>query len=196
MLHHGICIFGRWPIKFQLLDSTLQRLRDGVGAPDSNAVSVVSRRRCRNEDHGNRSASENGNSSNGNRSGGNGNRAPDDTFGSSMEANMSRLSEILEHLVETSEQDRQVAKKIREDDQLLAKKNLEAQHLHEKEQRIEQRIAQLRDSIDEFEEKFQLTQKSFYANILTRKREELQELEVALQQITSARTTTTTTTTP
>ena len=110
--------------KFQLLDSTLQRLRDGVGAPDSNAVSVVSRRRRRNEDHGNRSASENGNSSNGNRSGGNGNRAPDDTFGSSMEANMSRLSEILEHLVETSEQDRQVAKKIREDDQLLAKKNL------------------------------------------------------------------------
>lgn len=59
--------------KFQLLDSTLQRLRDGVGAPDSNALFVVSRRRRHNEDHDNGNVSGNGNSSKGNRSGGNSN---------------------------------------------------------------------------------------------------------------------------
>lgn len=100
-----------------------------------------------------------------------------------MIENMSRLSETLENL----------AKKIEEDEQLLAKKNLEVQRLIEKEQQIEQRIAQLRASIDEFEEKFELTQKSFYENIVTWKREELQALvEVALQQITLARTSSTT----
>ena len=101
---------------------------------------------------------------------------------------MSRFSNIIEELVKTSELDRQATKQQKEEDLIVARKNMETQRLIDKEKQIEHRIAQLRDSIDEFEEKFELTQKSFYERIIARKKDEVMELQRILQDIVTART--------
>ena len=151
---------------FQLLQATLQRLSDS-------AIGNVSKRRRRNDN-----SSVDPESS------------PDDSGRDTTKLveNMSRFSNIIEELVKTSELDRQATKQQKEEDLIVARKNMETQRLIDKEKQIEHRIAQLRDSIDEFEEKFELTQKSFYERIIARKKDEVMELQRILQDIVTART--------
>lgn len=70
---------------------------------------------------------------------------------------MSHILEMLKQLVETSNQDKQVAKKICKDDQAIARCNIELKRLIDKEENVIKHIAQLRDNTDKLEEKYKLS---------------------------------------
>ena len=162
---------------YQLLDSTLQRLSPGVGALDANSLQNVSRRRRRHEsdddDQGGDSAPRS--------------KKAADNSSNVIVQNMTNLTNILRELVETTEQDRQEAKRQKEDDYQAALKRQHDDQMAEKERQAEQRIAQLRDSMDEFEEKYELTKKDFYRKILERKQAEVTKLEEVLKAISDER---------
>lgn len=151
---------------YQLLDSTLQRLSEGVGASDATSIASVSRHRRRLDGTEDNDYSSQGTD------------LMDGSIGVSLVENITKISNILRELIETNEHERQEAKKLREDDRLA-----------EKERQTELRIANLKDSIDEYEEKFGLTEKPFYENILKRKRDEVEHLERLLEKIVASRAT-------
>jgi hypothetical protein len=140
--------------KYQLLDSTLQRLSESVGAPGAGDLSVVSRARRPTEVRIDP------------------NRSPPDGGGDSLDGSTDNLYGILRTLVTTSELDRVAARDLQVQQELATR-----------ELQIQKRCQEVRDQMDEYEEKYELTGKQFYTKVLARKTTELETLEEELQKI-------------
>lgn len=149
---------------YQLLDSTLQRLSEGVGATGASDVSAVSRTRVPNSINIDAASSPTGGES----------------VATSTDKN---ITGILEKILATSELDRQAAYAIQEKQAISARDIQEKQEVAARELQARKRFGELRDLIDEYEEKYELTEKQFYVKVLARKRAELEEIQEELMAI-------------
>jgi hypothetical protein len=141
---------------FQLLDSTVQRLSNEVGAADGSVTVNTESNRKKKRRHSD--ADSNGG----------------DSF------DTKHFNVLLERLADGGERDLEMrAEALQQEKELIDMRKKALQQ--EKNLAIKKRIDNLRDKIDELEVEYDKTERDIYRQIINRKRTELEELEKQLE---------------
>ena len=149
--------------EYQLLGSTLQRLKENVGTSTAKPSASVSRLRQKSDKVGmdisiSRSSSD------------------------SVDASSS-IHGMIQKLIDSGEEDRQHERELR-------KRELEFhidEQRHAEELHLKKRIFDVSDAIDNYQIQFALTEKSVFGQLIARKQEELSKLQAELEGVKRSR---------
>ena len=145
--------------KYQLLVSTLQRFKEGVGAPTANSSSSVGRGRRQNDRVGMDIDTS---------------RSTSDSLGAST--SQQQLQSVIQTLIDGQNKDRE------QERELHNKVQLQERELH-----LKRRINEVNDTIDGYKIQFAITEKSVFQDLIVKKEAEVAKLQAELLAVENAK---------